>query len=182
MQPEVICLGAVNLDLVYRVDDLADLLGRWGTGLQPGGEEALTRADEARLGDLLAGYGPPAARSGGGQAANTAGALARLGVPTAPVDGWGRMRTATFWHSLAGVNLDYLVQAESGRPYPGDPRRTHHPGGPNTNDDLREGDLLWPVLAGAGLFTSLLCGRRPGGAAASSGPAAARPPSHPGPR
>jgi sugar/nucleoside kinase (ribokinase family) len=153
MQPEVICLGAVNLDLVYRVDDLAGFLRAWGTGLQPGGEEALSPADEARLRELLAGYERPAARFGGGQAANTAAALARLGVPTALLGRVGADADGDFLkHSLAGVHLDYLVQAgESGRAYvlvdPQGDRTTLV--APNTNDDLQEGDLPWQVLAGA---------------------------------
>jgi ribokinase len=153
MQPEVICLGAVNVDLVYRVDDLADLLGRWSTGLQPGGEEALTRADEARLRHLLAGYDRPAARFGGGQAANTACALARLGVPTALVGRVGADADGDFLkHSLAGVNLDYLAQAgESGRAYIlVDPQgeRTILVA-PNTNDELTLKDLPLEALADA---------------------------------
>ncbi len=58
MQPEVFCLGAINLDLTYRLDDLAGFLQEWGTGLTRGGEEALSRTDEARLRDLLPQFGP----------------------------------------------------------------------------------------------------------------------------
>ena len=118
MLPEVICLGAVNVDLVYRVDDLAGLLDRWGTGLNPGGEEALTRDGEARLQDLLAGSASPPPAFGGGQAANTAYALARMGVAAALVGRVGADADGDFLkESLAGVNLDYLVgQAKAAGP------------------------------------------------------------------
>src|SRR4030042_1110318 len=129
MLPEIICLGAVNVDLVYRVADLSGFLDRWGTGLRPGGEEALTGAAEARLQDLLAAFARPNGRFGGGQAANTAGALARLGFPVALVGRVGADADGDFLRgSLTGVNLDYLAQqGESGRAYiltaPNDPER-----------------------------------------------------------
>ena len=85
MQPQVFCLGSINVDLVYRVDDLAGFLRNWGTGLTRGGEEALSGEAEARLRDLLGRFGRPSGRFGGGQAANTAYALARLGFPAALV-------------------------------------------------------------------------------------------------
>jgi sugar/nucleoside kinase (ribokinase family) len=68
MLPQIICLGAVNVDLVYRVADLAGLLRQWGTGLAQGGEEALSREGEARLQALLADYGRFEGLVGGGQA------------------------------------------------------------------------------------------------------------------
>lgn len=153
MLPDVVCLGAVNVDLVFRVDDPAPLLERWGTGLQAGGEEALTRSAEARLQGLLAGYGQPAGRFGGGQAANTAYALARMGFAAALVGRVGADADGDFLkETLSGVNLDYLVrQGESGRAYilvAAAGERTILVA-PNTNDDLREPDLPREVLAGA---------------------------------
>ena len=117
MQPQVFCLGALNVDLVYRVDDLAGFLQNWDTDLARGGEEALAGDDEARLRDLLRRFGRPSSRFGGGQAANTAYALARLGFPAALVGRLGADEDGAFIReSLAGVNLDYVVQAgESGR-------------------------------------------------------------------
>ena len=153
MLPQIICLGAVNLDLVYRVDDLAGFLEAWGTGLTPGGEEPLTRAAEARLQGLLPSYGRPPFRIGGGQAANTAYALARQGFPVALVGRVGADADGDFLKdSLAGVNLVYLVQeGESGRAY----ILVDQAGertilvAPNTNDELREPDLPREVLTGA---------------------------------
>jgi sugar/nucleoside kinase (ribokinase family) len=153
MQPEVFCLGAVNLDLTYRVDDIDGFLLHWGTGLCRGGEEALSPAAEARLLDLLGRWASPAARFGGGQAANTAYALARMGVPAALVGRVGTDADGLFVRdSLNGVNLDYLVQAgETGRAYvlvDGSGERTILVA-PNTNDDLRAEDLPREALAHA---------------------------------
>ena len=153
MQPEVFCLGAVNLDLTYRVDDLAGFLQNWGTGLTRGGEEALSRAAEARLRNLLEKFARPAGRFGGGQAANTAYGLARLGVPVALVGRLGADPDGDFLKdSLTGVNLDYVVQeGESGRAYillDPEGERTILVAS-NTNDDLRENDLPRKALAQA---------------------------------
>ena len=95
----------------------------------------------------------PAGRFGGGQAANTAYALARLGVPVALVGRLGADPDGDFLKdSLTGVNLDYVVQeGESGRAYillDPEGERTILVA-PNTNDDLREKDLPWEALAQA---------------------------------
>ena len=72
MLSPIFCLGAINLDLKFQVDDLESFLKDWGTGLTRGGEEAVSREQEARLTALLARYGQPAGRFGGGMAANQA--------------------------------------------------------------------------------------------------------------
>ncbi|MGP8049687.1 MAG: carbohydrate kinase family protein [Desulfobaccales bacterium] len=145
MRPEVFCLGAINLDLTFRVDDLPGLLKDWGTGLARGGAEALSGPEEHRLRELLARLARPAGRDGGGRAVNTAFALARLGIPVALAGRLGADADGSFLRdSLPGVNLDYLVeQGYSGRAYIlVDPE-----GGrtilvaPNTNDRLEEKDL-----------------------------------------
>lgn len=150
MQPEVFCLGAINVDLVYQVDDLPGFLQNWGTDLARGGEEALSGEDETRLRDLLGTFGRPTGRFGGGQAANTAYALARLGFPVALVGRLGADEDGVFIReSLSGVSLDFVVQeGESGRAY-----ILVDPEGectilvvPNTNDGLRESDLPWGEL------------------------------------
>jgi sugar/nucleoside kinase (ribokinase family) len=150
MPPEVFCLGSINIDLVYRVDDLAGFLKTWGTGLTRGGEEALDRESEARLLELLPQFARPAGRRGGGQAANTAYALARLGFPAALVGRLGADEDGAFIReSLSGVNLDHVVQAgDSGRAYilvDQEGERTILVA-PNTNDELREADLPWEAL------------------------------------
>jgi ribokinase len=159
MTVPVVCLGAINLDLIYRVDDLAPFLAAW-PGLKAGGEAALDPAGEARLQGLLASHAHLLTRSGGGQAANTAYALARLGIPAALVGRVGRDADGAFLKgSLSGVNLEHLrEEGESGRAYvlveAGGERTIFV--APNTNDDLSEADVPLEALQQADFvhFTS----------------------------
>jgi len=153
MPPEVVCLGAVNLDLIYRVDDLAGFLKSWGTGLTPGGEEALTPEQEPHLQQLLAQRARLTGRTGGGQAANTACALARLGASVAIVGRVGADADGDFLRQgLAGVDLEHLGRrGASGRAYvlvdPAGERTILV--APNTNDDLEEADVPLEMVAAA---------------------------------
>jgi ribokinase len=153
MSLQVVCLGAVNLDLIYRVEDLAGFLRDWGTGLAPGGEEALTPDQESRLQPLLDRHARLTGRSGGGQAANTAFALARLGVATALIGHVGADADGEFLRQgLAEVDLTHLkIAGASGRAYilvdAGGERTILV--APNTNDDLQMSDIPLDVLAGA---------------------------------
>ena len=153
MPSPILCLGAINLDLKFQVDDLEGFLKDWGTGLSRGGEEAVSREDEARLTALLARYGRPAGRFGGGMAANTAYALACLGLPVGLVGRVGADADGEFLkESLAGVDLSHVVaQGESGRAYILTDREGERTilVAPNTNDDLKERDLPWEALAAA---------------------------------
>jgi ribokinase len=153
MPAEVFCLGAVNLELTYRVDDIAGFLRHWSSGLRRGGEETLSPAAEARLQDWLSRYAQPAGREGGGRAANTAYALARLGVPAALLGRVGADDDGLLIKEcLTGVNLDYLVQAgETGRAYILVNGTGEHTvlTAPRTNGDLRAADLPWEALAQA---------------------------------
>jgi len=144
MPVQVICLGAVNLDLRYEVADLGPFREAW-PGLERGGEAALSPGEEARLRELLSIYGKLSGKWGGGQAANTAYALARLGVEAALIGWVGADEDGAFLREgLEGVNLDYLVEAGvSGRAYVlVDPEgeRTILVA-PNTNDALSEADI-----------------------------------------
>ena len=96
MLSPILCLGAINLDLKFQVDDLEGFLRDWGTGLSRGGEEAVSREAEARLTALLARYGRPAGRFGGGMAANTAYAWLAWACRWAWWAGWARMLTENF--------------------------------------------------------------------------------------
>jgi ribokinase len=150
MLPQIICLGAINLDLKFQVADLTGFLKDWGTGLTRGGQEAISPAEEPRLKELLARYGRTAGRFGGGMAANTAYALARLGIPVALVGRVGNDADGEFLRdNLAGVDLAYVItQGESGRAYVlADPagERTILVA-PNTNDALAERDIPWEAL------------------------------------
>ena len=153
MPSPILCLGAINVDLKFQVDDLEGFLKDWGTGLSRGGEEAVSREDEARLTALLARYGRPAGRCGGGMAANTAYALACLGLPVGLVGRVGADADGEFLQeSLAGVDLSHVVaQGESGRAYILTDREGERTilVAPNTNDDLKERDLPWEALAAA---------------------------------
>lgn len=162
MQGYVVCLGAVNLDLLYEVADLEGFLAAWDTGLARGGEEALSPEGEARLQEILPRFARAAGRAGGGQAANTAAALARLGAPTVLMGRVGADEDGVFLReNLAGVDLDHLVIAgESGRAYilvDPEGERTILVA-PHTNDLLTLEDVPLEVLAGAALvhFTSFV--------------------------
>lgn len=149
----VLCLGAINVDLKFQVDNLEGFLKDWGTGLRRGGEEAVSRDEEARLTSLLARYGQPAGRFGGGMAANTAYALACLGLPVGLVGRVGNDADGEFLReSLVGVDLSHVVaQGESGRAYILCDREGERTilVAPNTNDGIEERDLPWEALAAA---------------------------------
>jgi ribokinase len=153
MKRHIVCLGAVNLDLLYEVADIEGFLAAWGTGLTRGGEEALSPEEEQRLQAILPRFARASGRSGGGQAANAAYALARLEVPVVLLGRVGADDDGAYVkESLAGVNLDHLVtQGESGRDY-----ILRDPEGertilaaPNTNDQLKEEDIPLEVVAGS---------------------------------
>ncbi|MEJ2091710.1 MAG: carbohydrate kinase family protein [Syntrophobacterales bacterium] len=151
MKRHVVCLGAVNLDLLYQVNDMEGFLAAWGTGLARGGEAALSPEDEQRLQALLPSFAKPSGRSGGGQAANAAYVLSRLQVPVVLLGRVGADDDGAYLkESLAGVNLDHLVtQGESGRAYilmDAEGERTMLLA-PNTNDRLTEADLPLEVVA-----------------------------------
>ena len=151
--PAIVCLGAVNVDLLYRVEDLTPFLKEFPP-LSRGGEVAISRAEELALQALVRRHGRFQMRQGGGQAANTAWALARMGIHVALVGRVGADADGAFLTAgLSGVNLDYLCRAgESGRAY-----ILVEAGGertilvaPNTNDELGESDIPLETLARAG--------------------------------
>lgn len=72
--------GALNVDLIYRLPRESAL---WELVGPPGSEQVMDVALRAAVDQGLAGYTP--SRSGGGQAANTVCAMARLGYRTAMV-------------------------------------------------------------------------------------------------
>jgi sugar/nucleoside kinase (ribokinase family) len=137
--------------MLYEVQNLKEFLDAWGTGLTRGGEEALAPDEEQRLKELLPRFARGTLRSGGGQAANAAYALARLAVPVLLVGRVGADEDGAFLkEGLAGVNLEHLVtQGESGRAYilvDAEGERTILVA-PNTNDQLQEADIPLEVLA-----------------------------------
>src|SRR4030042_1151943 len=78
---DVIGIGALNLDLLYEVNDLAALRKK-GWPLHAGREHSLTPVEFRQLLQGLEHHGTLRLRSGGGSAANTIVALARMGFQT----------------------------------------------------------------------------------------------------
>ena len=152
MGMQICCLGAVNVDRWYRVEELGPFLEAWPL-LKPGGEIALAPGEESRIQKLLSRQAAAGGRQAGGQAANTAWALARLGLEVALLGRVGADADGAFLkESLAGVNLDYLTQAGvSGRAYilvdPAGERTIFV--APNTNDELAVQNIPLEALAGA---------------------------------
>jgi sugar/nucleoside kinase (ribokinase family) len=78
---DVIGIGALNLDLMYEVDDLA-ALRKEGWPLHAGRETSLPSEEFRKLLEVLGQKGTLRSRSGGGSAANTIAALAGMGFTT----------------------------------------------------------------------------------------------------
>ena len=143
MEPVVVCLGAINVDLLYRVETLEPFV-EVVPDLRAGGEYALTPVQEGELQDRLARRAMVAGRGGGGQAANTAFALARWGIPVALAGRVGEDEDGDFLlQGLAKVDCHVARQGNSGRAY-----ILVEPNGertilvaPNTNDLLELADL-----------------------------------------
>ena len=127
---DLIGCGALNLDLIYRVDNGSPL---WELLPPPGSEQAVTPELRASVDAALAGCEP--ARSGGGQAANTAYALARFGFSSAMLGKIGGDEAGRFLvDQLAPCDPRYLaVDGESGRVYV------------LLNDDGERRNLVWPA-------------------------------------
>ena len=127
---DLIGCGALNLDLIYRVDSGSPL---WELLPPPGSELAVTPELRASVDAALAACEPT--RSGGGQAANTAYALARLGFRSAMFGKIGSDDAGRFLaDQLAPCDARYLaVDGESGRVYV------------LLNDDGERRNLVWPA-------------------------------------
>lgn len=101
----VIGWGALNVDLIYKVPTEVWAQVRDRTGLQPGGELFLGSQDFEAIADLLDRAGMLQHQSGGGSAANTIVALARMGFDVGYV---GKVGTDAYGdvllESLEGVD------------------------------------------------------------------------------
>jgi len=103
---DLIGCGALNLDLIYRLPADSPL---WRELPPPGAELAIGADLRAELETALAGLEP--ARSGGGQAANTAYALARLGFGAAMLGRVGSDDAGSFLAAeLAPCDDRYLAR------------------------------------------------------------------------
>jgi sugar/nucleoside kinase (ribokinase family) len=102
---DIIGIGALNLDLMYEVNSLADLR-KTGWPLHAGRETSLPPKDFQRLLQELRVRGTLRFRSGGGSAANTVFALARMGFQTGFVGRVGADEEgALILSDMAGVDL-----------------------------------------------------------------------------
>jgi sugar/nucleoside kinase (ribokinase family) len=102
---DVIGIGALNLDLMYEVADLA-ALRKEGWPLQAGREASLPPQEFERLLQELEARGQLKFRSGGGSAANTVTALARMGFQTGFVGRVGDDEQGAFiLREMGGVDL-----------------------------------------------------------------------------
>ncbi|MBN1253768.1 MAG: carbohydrate kinase family protein [Deltaproteobacteria bacterium] len=102
---DVIGIGALNLDLMYEVDDLA-ALRKEGWPLHAGRETSLPPAEFRKLLEVLEQKGTLRSRSGGGSAANTIVALARMGFKTGFVGRVGADEEGAFiLKEMEGVDL-----------------------------------------------------------------------------
>ncbi len=81
---DVVGFGALNLDVIYRVDDVSE------AGLEPGAEVVGLSEDMIHLVETLERLGgPPVSVTAGGSAANTVYALGRMGLATGYVGAAG---------------------------------------------------------------------------------------------
>jgi sugar/nucleoside kinase (ribokinase family) len=110
---DVIGIGALNLDLLYEVADLA-VLRKEGWPLQAGREHSLSLAEFRQLLQELASEGTLRFRSGGGSAANTIVALARMGLQTGFVGRVGADEEGAFiLGEMKGVDLTQVKAGEA---------------------------------------------------------------------
>jgi sugar/nucleoside kinase (ribokinase family) len=149
---DVIGIGALNLDLLYEVDDLA-ALRQEGWPLHAGREHSLTPVEFRHLLQGLEHDGTLRFRSGGGSAANTIVALARMVFQTGFVGRVGADEEGAFiLREMKGVDLTRVKAGEAS----GiclvvlDKRRDRAlMVQPNANDDLAFEDLNIPYLSDA---------------------------------
>jgi len=137
---DLVGCGALNLDLIYRLPDSFPL---WSELPAPGSEQSLTEELRETIDDAVA-YVEPR-QSGGGQAANTAFALGRMGFAVAMMGRVGEDATGEFLtRELGAVDTRYLARAGvSGRVYilldeRGERRNFVWPG---ANDEFETKDL-----------------------------------------
>jgi sugar/nucleoside kinase (ribokinase family) len=105
---DIIGIGALNLDLVYEVNDLA-ALRQAGWPLHPGRETSLSPEEFRQLLQELRVRGVLRSRSGGGSSANTIVALARMGFGAGFVGRVGADEEGTFiLKEMKGVDLSQV--------------------------------------------------------------------------
>jgi ribokinase len=102
--------GALNLDLVYEVDNLEDVRSA-GFDLHPGHEISGDHETAKALVDFLHSQGTLMAKSGGGSSANTMCALSRLGHKAGFIGTAGKDQAGNFiLSSMKGVDSSLVKQ------------------------------------------------------------------------
>jgi ribokinase len=147
---DVIGIGALNLDLMYEVESLAGLREE-GWPLHAGRETSLAPGEFKRLLKAVEDRGALRFRSGGGSAANTVVALARMGFQTGFVGRLGADAAGAFILSqMQGVEPTQIRTGGSSGVCLVVLDRSRDRAlvvQPNANDDLSLADLTIPYLS-----------------------------------
>lgn len=105
---DVVGIGALNLDLLYEVQDLK-VLREGGMPLRAGRETSLPQKEFTKFLTMVTQAGTLRWRSGGGSAANTVVAMARMGFKTGFVGSVGTDEEGAFiLQEMEGVNLSHV--------------------------------------------------------------------------
>ncbi len=107
---DAIGFGALNVDLLYLIDDFS-VLQEVRPNIRRGGEYLVSEAEMTALRRLLERHGRQAGRSGGGQAGNVICALARMGFSTGFVGAVGEDDLGAFLlENLPGVDTSRVLR------------------------------------------------------------------------
>lgn len=107
---DVVGFGALNVDFIYRVASLTSLETR-GRHLKPGGEIYASLEEFEPTLNKLAKIGTLASKSGGGQAANTVYALAKMDFSTGIIGKVGTDPNGDFLiRSMESVDTSHLIK------------------------------------------------------------------------
>lgn len=105
---DFIGFGALNVDMIYVVDDLSNIVV-CGKPCEPGGEVFCSQRDFDEVLEALERHGKFVSRSPGGSAANTAVAMSRLGFKTGFLGQVGEDENGDFLlDSMSGVDTSRI--------------------------------------------------------------------------
>ena len=109
---DIIRFGALNLDLIFEVENLKSISSN-GFRLDPGEEGFGSDEEFESLLEQLNRFGTLKSKSGGGSAANTMVALARMGFPTKFIGKVGEDREGVFLlENLRPVQIDMIRRGQ----------------------------------------------------------------------
>jgi sugar/nucleoside kinase (ribokinase family) len=108
----IVGFGALNLDLIFKVDDFKSISLK-GSRLDPGKESFGSDEEFQSLLEQLKRFGTLKSKSGGGSAANTIVALARMGFPTKFIGKVGEDEEGDFLlENLKPVQIDLICRGK----------------------------------------------------------------------